>query len=142
MAESEFEKVDVSPVKDTPKKPIIVNENHIQESSDKKRPEFSGIKAFTHGEAGEIDSPMRKKKRNLGQLNTVIDIKKTEPKNYDKLEKDFKKVMVNFTEYQKEFEKMKAMNKDERLVLRNSKKLQKIEEQWQRSLEMNLHESD
>jgi len=50
--------------------------------------------------------------------------------------------MANFTEYQKEFEKMKAMNKDERLVLRNSKKLQKIEEQWQRSLEMNLHESD
>jgi hypothetical protein len=36
--------------------------------------------------------------------------------------------MAYFTEYQKEFEKMKAMSKDERLVLRNTRKLQKIEE--------------
>lgn len=47
LAESEFEKIDVSQTKDTPKKKsVVVNENHIQQSNDsspKKRPNLVGI---------------------------------------------------------------------------------------------------
>jgi hypothetical protein len=37
LVESEFEKIDITPVKDT-KEEIIVKNDHVQESNDKKRP--------------------------------------------------------------------------------------------------------
>lgn len=69
-------------------------------------------------------------------------MKKTEIKKFDKLEKVFDKVMTNFDNNKKEFEKFKAMSKSELLTLRNDKKLAKIVEEWERSLEMHLAGSD
>jgi len=48
-----------------------VVDNHIsaQESSSKKRPTMTGIQAFTDGHDAAPDSPMRKKKKHLGQLS-------------------------------------------------------------------------
>ena len=50
--------------------------------------------------------------------------------------------MTNFDNNKKEFEKFKAMSKSELLTLRNDKKLAKIVEEWERSLEMHLAGSD
>jgi ABC-type phosphate transport system auxiliary subunit len=73
---------------------------------------------------------MRKKKRNLGQLNTKIDIIKTEPKRFDVLEKIFDKVMAEFVKNKKEFEKFKAMDKTELLAIRNEKTFENIGDEW------------
>lgn len=145
LAESEFEKIDVSQSESTPKKEsVVVKDNHIQESngsSPKKRPNLVGIQSFTQGTAEEVESPMRKKKKALGQLNMKKEVCE-QPKKFENLEKKFAQVFINFVTLKKEFERLKNINKADLLELRNNNKLQNISQEWQKSLEMQLPEGD
>lgn len=123
----------------TPKK-VEVKTNHIKasESSSKKRPTMTGIQAFTDGHNAEPDSPMRKKKMHLGQLSMKPEVCEA-PKKFENLEKAFTKVWANYETNKKEFERFKSLSKNELLELRDSK-LDTLEKEWQKQLEMHIPE--
>lgn len=140
MGESEFEKVDVSQTKqETPKK-VEVKDDHIQaqESSSKKRPKLTGIQAFTDGHDAAPDSPMRKKKKALGQLSMKPEVCEA-PKKFEHLEKAFATVWANYEKNKQEFESFKSLTKNDLLELRDNR-FSTLEKEWQKELEMHIPE--
>ena len=96
--------------------PSQIKESYIADSQMKKRKNLIGIQAFrSGGDAEEIQSPMKLKKKELGQLNLSDSIQKTKPdddkkERFDKFDKQFSVVQTNFTAYKKRFDELKAMS--------------------------------
>lgn len=75
---------------------------------------MTGIKAFTDGHTAEPESPMRKKKKNLGQLTMKAEVCEA-PKKFENLEKAFAQVWANYQSNKNEFERYKTLSKNELL---------------------------
>jgi len=132
--------------KDVKSPPSEIKESYIQDKSAKKRPNLVGIQGFKNDptQANLDDSPMRRKKKHLGQLNlkeSIQEVKPDEEKKKERLEKledQFKVVLTNFTQYQKSFEDLKSKTVVDLAELNKTHPLQDTEKEWQVGLEMNM----